>query len=85
MLLPCARCERLPAGILFKFNKLGTMEEDQAVAIEWRSGLGNVLVARKSFKPGVFVSSNDIEDIQLPTCRLLAIVAATAADLLLRQ
>jgi hypothetical protein len=31
------------------------MDEDQAVAIEWRSGLGNVLVARKAFKPGAFV------------------------------
>jgi hypothetical protein len=31
------------------------MNEDQAVAIEWRSGLGNVLVARNSFKAGEFV------------------------------
>lgn len=37
---------------LWTSNKVRIMTEDTAVAIESRSGLGNVLVATKAFKPG---------------------------------
>jgi hypothetical protein len=37
-------------------NRVDSMEEDGAVAIESRSGLGNVLVAKKAFKAGMIVA-----------------------------